>query len=404
MGITIQAYRCRIGNFLPNKCTILQKNNYNNSTTRNENYPTDFNIIAFLLLTSVLLSSFLFPLGYQALLQSNNQSYSHPLYPTPNFSISLHQCSSWDAWSGKTSSDIACNFLISYGINTLAASSFKMITNFQSRYLHGNRRAGGIKLSHWNKGPGFMQNKIPEIKNIIDGLHPHIIGISEANLHQNHDQKLVQLEDYSLHTCPTISNPSLKTSRVIVYTHKSLVVKLRPDLMCDEYSSIWMEVGLPRHKKFIVGQTCREWQLPNQPDRSSLAVSEQLNRWEVFLSQWEKALDSGLEVHVLGDLNMNHCNWTDLNLPASNQTSKLRSLISALFTRILPYGVSQHVVGPTRHWPGQISTGLDHYYTNRPNKLSPVQTQHYGGSDHMLVHAVRYSRSIRTSPRYVQEF
>ena len=206
-----------------------------------------------------------------------------------------------------------------------------MITNFQSRYLHGNRRAGGIKISHWNKGPGFLKTKIPEIKNIVNGLHPHILGISEANLQQHHDQHLVQLEDYFLHTCPTIDNTTLKTSRVVVYTHRSLVVKIRPDLMCDRYSSIWMEVGLPRQKKFLVGQTYREWQLPNQADRMSLSVPEQLSRWLVFLDQWERALDSGLEVHLLGDLNINHCNWTDPNLPTSNQTSKLKDLISALF-------------------------------------------------------------------------
>jgi hypothetical protein len=305
--------------------------------------------------------------------------------------------------SGKTSSDIACSFILSYGVNTLAVSSFNMVTNFQSRYLYGNRRANGIKICHWNKGPGFLQNKTAELKNIINGFHPHVFGISEANLHQHHDQRLVQIEDYILHTCPTIENNSLKTSRVVVYTHQSLVVKLRPDLMCDKYPSIWMEVGLPRHKKFIVGQTYREWQLPNQPDKTSLTVPEQLGRWMIFLDQWERALDSGLEVHLLGDLNINHCNWTDPNLPASNQTSRLSSLISALFTRILPHGVSQHVVGPTRHWPGQTPSGLDHYYTNRPGKLSPVVSQHCGGSDHMLIHAVRYSRVIKTSTRYVRK-
>ena len=163
------------------------------------------------------------------------------------------------------------------------------------------------------------------------------------------------------------------------------MVKLRPDLMCNSSSSIWMEVGLPHHKKFLVCQAYREWQLLGQADRSSLSVPEQLNRWTVLLDQWERALDTGLEVHLLGDLNINHCNWTNPNLPASTQTYKLKSLISALFNQILTQGVSQLVVGPTRHWPGQVSTGLDHYYTNRPDKLSPVQTQHCGGSDHMLI-------------------
>ena len=164
-----------------------------------------------------------------------------------------------------------------------------------------------------------------------------------------------------------------------------------------------MEVGLPRCKKFIVGQTYREWQLPNQKDKSSLSVAEQLNRWTVFLDQWERALDSGLEVHVLGDMNINHCNWTDQCLSSSNQTSRLRSLIEALFSRILPHGVSQLVTGPTRHFPGQKSTGLDRFYSNKPQKLSDVQTQHCGGSDHMLIFAVRYSRVVKTSAIYVRK-
>ena len=135
-----------------------------------------------------------------------------------------------------------------------------------------------------------------------------------------------------------------------------------------------MEVGLPRQKKFLVCQAYREWQLLGQADRTSLSIPEQLNRWTVLLDQWERALDTGLEVHLLGDLNINHCNWTNTNLPASNQTTKLKSLIAALFSQVLTKGVSQMVVGPTRHWPGQVSTGLDHYYTNRPDKVSPVHS------------------------------
>ena len=50
-------------------------------------------------------------------------------------------------------------------------------------------------MSHWNKGPGFLQNKLPKIKNILYGLHPHILGLSEANLEINCDQNLVQLDD-----------------------------------------------------------------------------------------------------------------------------------------------------------------------------------------------------------------
>ena len=98
--------------------------------------------------------------------------------------------------------------------------------------------------------------------------------------------------------------------------------------MCDSYSSVWLEVGLPRHKKFLVGQTYREWQLPNQNDKSSLSVPEQLARWSVFQEQWERALDTGLEVHLRGDLNINHSNWTQ-DPPCQSQIRPLNCALSS---------------------------------------------------------------------------
>ena len=338
MGITIQAYRCSIGRFLPKHSSIDFKNH--SAKKYDENPSKSFSIRNYLLLIIVLCIPLCYVFFGNSQFQNMSKTNNHPLYP----STSLQNITtSRDNFTGNTTTDIAATFILQYGIHVMASFSSRMITNFSLRYLNGNRKSGGIKISHWNKGPGFLQNKMPEVKNILNGLHPHILGLSEANLKRNHDQNLIQLDDYVLHTCPTINNPEFNTSRVVVYTHNSLVVKLRPDLMCDSYSSIWMEVGLPRHKKFLVGQTYREWQLPGQADRSSLAVAEQLARWTVFLDQWERALDTGMEVHLLGDMNLNHLNWTDLTLPASNQTSKLRTLITALFTRMLPHCVSQCV-------------------------------------------------------------
>ena len=245
---------------------------------------------------------------------------------------------------------------------------------------------------------------MPEIKNLISQHHPHILGVSEANLLDVHDADLAAVQDYKLHVCPTMSNPTLKVSRIVVYTHKDLVAKLRPDLMCDRYSSIWLEVGLPHHKKFLVSQSYREWQYTNQRgDRASSTIPEQLTRWLIFLDQWERALATGMEVHCLGDMNLNHCNWTESKLPRSNQTYKLKDLISALFTRIMTQGVSQHVSGPTRHFPGQVSTGLDHYFTNQPEKLSQVQKHSCGGSDHMMISGVRSSKSFKSSAKYIRK-
>ena len=380
MGIDIQQYRASIGSFLPTEKTF-----YKSSSTKYTK-PTENKSTAFSSLIVTVTVAIFFLIGF-----SN-------FYP-----CSLSKTSS-TFHSSKTSSTSAKNLplLVSDSIscvNVFSTTLFTMISNFQSRYANGNRRNKGIKIAHWNKGGSFLINKMAEIKTIIGQHNPHILGLSEANLLDTHDQNLVAVPDYNLHVCSTINNPSLKTSRVVVYTHRDVIAKLRPDLMSNKYSSIWLEVGLPHHKRFLVSQSYREWQYTNQKgDRTSSSIPEQLTRWLIFLDQWEKAISTGMEVHCLGDMNLNHCNWTDSDLPRTNQSYKLRELISALFTRIVPHGVTQLVSGPTRHF-----TGLDHYYTNRPDKISSVQSHHCGGSDHMIITGVRHSKSFKTSPRYIRK-
>ena len=132
-------------------------------------------------------------------------------------------------------------------------------------------------------------------------------------------------------------------------------------------------------------------------------IGPQLARWVMFLDQRERVLLSGLEVVVCGDMNINHLDWAAPSDRQSSQTKKLKSLIEQLFNRILPHNVSQCVTVPTRVMNGQPETGLDHFYTNRPDKLSPIQTQFWGGSDHKLILATRFSKVIRTNVRYVKK-
>jgi hypothetical protein len=91
---------------------------------------------------------------------------------------------------------------------------------------------------HWNKGASYSENMYSEIETIIDGHKPHVLGLLEANLREQHDQANVQFPEYQLHTALTLNNQELQVSIVVVYTHKSLVVKRREDLEEDNISAI----------------------------------------------------------------------------------------------------------------------------------------------------------------------
>ena len=270
---------------------------------------------------------------------------------------------------------------------------------------NGNRgqRGKGIKIVAWNKGNSLLQNKHSEIQTIIASHHPHILGLSEANYMMNTDPRTVQHDDYILHTAPTLDNPVLGVSRVVVYTHSSIIVKRRPDLEDSSLSAIWLEVGMPRQKKILVCNIYREWQYMGQgPGNQSGNLTAQSGRWSMFLDKWEAALRENREVIVLGDINLDFLKW-GRDLPANDSQARLRGLAESLFTRIIPLGVSQLVRTATRAAPNTQASGLDHIYTNKPDKCSDAYTEFIGGSDHKLIQVTRYCKSLKNNVRYVRK-
>ena len=165
--------------------------------------------------------------------------------------------------------------------------------------------------------------------------------------------------------------------------------------MSDNFSSIWLELGLPRKKKFLVCQLYREWQYLGQPDSSSRSFPQQLAKWSIFLEQWQQALDSGKEVIVMGDFNLNHFKFTD--------AGDLQPLVDLLMEQIYPHGVQQCVRGPTRSWPGQPDSCLDLIYTNNPDKIGQAQSQIRGSSDHRLIFVNKHAKNIKQNIRYVKK-
>ena len=276
-------------------------------------------------------------------------------------------------------------------------------SNFYARYTYGNRNNRGLKLSHWNAGSAFLHNKRDEIEALVADHHPHLLGISESNLHKDHSLGSCMIDEYDLFTCLTMNNVSLQTSRVVVYKHSSVVAKLREDLMSEKFSSIWLEVGFPGRTKILVCNLYRDWQYLGQVDHSSLEITEQIARWNIFLDQWEVALNTGMECVVMGDFNLDYLSFYRTDLSSSSQAYRLKPLVDELLARVGPHGVKQCVVGPTRQGrAGQADTGLDHLWTNIPGKMSQIYTK-YNGSDHKVIMGVRYAKILKNNTRYVRK-
>ena len=365
MGNSLNDYRCRIGTFLNNRSRIKVRKCKHEARNSNSGYLIIRPV--FLLILSVLI---------------NQTALDNSIY----FKQSQHSIIP----AGR--SDILHHY-----------SEEILNNNFEAKYKYGNKQKNGLKIMHWNAGGKHLVNKIQNIDSVINGYKPSFLGISEANLLKKHDLNDVQIENYQLFLSNTINNPNINASRVVVYVHDGIHCKVRHDLMNDKFSSIWLEVSLPRQKKFLVCHAYRDWQYLKQEDDESKSINAQLERWEQFLDQWEAALETDMECIVLGDLNIDHTKWTRKDLDQNCITKKLKPLIVSLFERILPYGMVQCTKGPTRFESNSTPSGLDHFWTSNPNKLSDVHSYFQGSSDHKLITGTRYTKSIVRNSRYVKK-
>ena len=73
---------------------------------------------------------------------------------------------------------------------------FSNISNFQSKYLYGNRNKSGLRICHWNKSNAAMTSRLSEIRNIISVHRPHLLGISEANIYCNQDKNIFNISGF----------------------------------------------------------------------------------------------------------------------------------------------------------------------------------------------------------------
>jgi hypothetical protein len=112
-----------------------------------------------------------------------------------------------------------------------------------NRAKNENRQNRGFKLAHSNAGSANLVIKMNKIEQVVSDNKHHLLGISEAILKRVHDIDDVQLQEYDF-TC---------------YKHQSMVGKFREDLLIEEFSSIWIEIGLPGKRKFLLCQLYREW-------------------------------------------------------------------------------------------------------------------------------------------------
>ena len=247
---------------------------------------------------------------------------------------------------------------------TISTSSYRKIgkkctSNFLARYTYGNRMEKGLKNVHVNIRS--LKYKIQEVKNIVQNNSPHILGLSEAELKKSTtDISALKIPGYDI-LFPKSWEVN-GTARIILYVKKSLDYERVDNLENTSIQSIWIRGNFKHSKKMYFCHAYREhW--------DNLSLPNQRNKLDLFLSQWEAALEydnpgGPNEVHVSLDMNLDSYQGKWLQ-----PTYKYVSLARIVQNYCDIGNFTQLVKEPTRLMYNSVSktiekSCIDHIYTN----------------------------------------
>ena len=127
------------------------------------------------------------------------------------------------------------------------------------------------------------------------------------------------------------------------------------------------------------------------------AQNERLTRQ---IDHWRSICKSKRDFVSLGDANLCSIKWHDENYHRQEQVAMVQSfLLETASTQLVQgYTRSEIIQG------GELSrSGIDHCYTNVPEKLCSPEVLVVGDSDHLGVVVTKYTRSSHTKPKTVMK-
>ena len=242
-----------------------------------------------------------------------------------------------------------------------------------------------MKLSHWNAGNAWWENKQTEITALTQEWDPDLLFISEANLRETITQEERHIQGYYIIVPNTSVN--IGYSRIILLVKEGVKISIMDECMDMNIPAIWVKIIACGRKPIVIGGLYREHHLllqpqPNLTDDRNL----QIVRWKKSINGWLKAAKN-TKCILIGDLNLDYTRW-------ANPDFRTKKMVQDTKDQIETQGFCQMIKNVTRSWPGQPSSLVDHLWTNSPGSIISTMNVVRAASDHNHI-----SATIRTKDR-----
>ena len=231
-----------------------------------------------------------------------------------------------------------------------------------------------LKIGSLNIGKG-LYTKEEYLKNTISEENFDIISVSEVDIEYFDEKKPYSIHGYR--TFSTLKRPGANTKRLICFVKDNLEVTLRNDLMSELFSSVWLELK-SRSQKILICSAYREFS--DLINKEQMSVNQQLERWEIFCTQVQKASKEGL-ILCVGDFNIDLEKWEETTYYQKKLAQEYQSMIGKCGLELYNFGIT---------WCRKmkntlVQSALDHALTNKPQSVHSHFKTKIDYSDHFLI-------------------
>ena len=238
-----------------------------------------------------------------------------------------------------------------------------------------------IKCACWNVRRGLIKQEL-EVKNILQDEKIDIMFLVEV------DTNLIKIKtDFILAGYETVvqkrKSDEEKVRVVWVFKEElSSEIKVREDLMSNEFPSIWLEVKQNTGKNLLVGGYYREWS-----KNGKKSEKEQVESIKVLVEQMEKATNEKKTVVMLGDMNINAEKWRDEKSRNKKVASEILGALEACGLKHMKLGCT-FLADNTAQRGRTVESELDHIYITKEKENNiTVKKGETSATDHLPIMA-----------------
>lgn len=174
-----------------------------------------------------------------------------------------------------------------------------------------------IRIGCWNIRRGLIRRE-EELKELLRKENLDIMFLVETDTRSIKEEKDYKIGEYKT-VLPKQKDTETNIRIIGLIAEKiSTRVKVRTDLMSEDFPSIWLELEREKRKKLIIGGFYREWRKDNDSSQEA-----QLDRIKILTKQMAEATKSNSPTIVMGDANLCMEKWEEEDYPYRNLSSEV---------------------------------------------------------------------------------